>query len=61
MKNYYIYIEKITGKLNCQKLHFYDKKLHAFIKCEKLEPLASYWFFAREACTIHFEVLGGEE
>jgi len=30
MKNYYIYIEKITVKLNCYKNEYFRQELHAF-------------------------------
>ena len=38
----------------------YDKQLKAFVKAETLEPLASYWFYARQECTIHFAVHASE-
>lgn len=39
-------------------IYTFDKKTKVYHTSDGLEPLASYWMHAPEACTIHFQVVG---
>ena len=42
------------------KIYTYDRETQVFTHTDGLKPLTSYWFYAKEPCTIHFAVIADE-
>ncbi len=38
----------------------YDKTQQCYLKPDELLPLASYWFYVKEDCSLHFAIVAEE-